>query len=83
MTSVALDQTLLIGVFNSKNELSTAVARYEPCVQRSAQIAHMHISRGAGGKAGAHLTLGNARFHFFKKIHRGFLHCFILILHNI
>ena len=65
----ALDQTLLIGVFNSKNELSAAVARDEPCVQRSAQIAHMHISRGAGRKSRANLALGYASFHLLEPCH--------------
>lgn len=65
----ALDQTLLIGVLDAENELSAVVARYEPCVQRSAQIAHMHISRGAGGKSRAYLALGYASLHLLEPCH--------------
>ena len=65
----ALDQTLLIGVLDAENELSAVVACYKPCVQRGAQIAHMHISRGAGRKSRANLALGYASFHLLEPCH--------------
>ena len=65
----ALDQTALIGVFNAENELAVVVAGNQPCIKRSAQVANVHIARGARSKAGADLAVRDARFHLLKKIH--------------
>ena len=68
-----LDQTALIGVLDAKDERAAVAAGDQPGIQRRAQIADMHIARGAGREARAHLSLRDARFHFLKKIHMGFL----------
>ena len=73
----------LIGVFDAENELAAKVAGDEPGIERRSQVADMHIARGAGRKTGACLSLRDARFHLFKKIHLGFLHILSSILHNI
>ena len=65
----ALDQTALIGVFNAENELAVVAAGNQPCIKRSAQVANVHIARGARSKAGADLAVRDARFHLLKKIH--------------
>ena len=79
----AVDQTALIGVFDAENELTAKVAGDEPGIECRSQVADMHIARGTGRKAGAGLSLRDARFHLFKKIHLGFLHILSSILHNI
>ena len=48
----ALDQTALIGVFNAENELAVVAAGNQPCIKRSAQVANVHIARGARSKSG-------------------------------
>ena len=65
----ALHQAALVGVLNAQNEGALIVPGNEPGVEGSAQVAHVHIARGAGGEAGAHLSLGDPGFHLFKKIH--------------
>ena len=74
----AVHETALIGVFNAENELTAKVAGDEPSIERRSQVADMHIARGTGRKTGAGLSLRDARFHLFKKIHLGFLQCYIL-----
>ena len=64
-----LDQTALIGVFDAENELAVMAAGNEPCIERRAQIADVHIARGARRKARADLAVRDARFHLLKKIH--------------
>ena len=49
----ALDQTALIGVLNAENELAVVAAGNQPCIERGAQVADVHIARGARSKAGA------------------------------
>ena len=65
----ALDQTALIGVLNAENELAVVAAGDQPGVERRAQVADVHIARGARSKAGADLAVRDARFHLLKKIH--------------
>ena len=65
----ALNVALLIGVLNAQNELSAVVTRDQPGVQRRAQIADVHIARGAWSKSRAHLTLGYARLHLLEPCH--------------
>ena len=71
----ALDVALLIGVLDAQDELSAGMTGDEPGVQSRAQVAYVHISRGAGGKSRAYLALGYARLHFLKPghIHKYFL----------
>ena len=65
----ALDQTALIGILNAENELAVVAAGNQPCIERGAQVADVHIARGARSKAGADLAVRDARFHLLKKIH--------------
>ena len=62
----ALDQAALVGVLDAQQELAVRVARDEIGIERRAQIAHVHVSRGGGCKARAHLAVRDARFHFIK-----------------
>ena len=73
-----LHQTALIRILDPENESAVGVAGDEPGIERRSQVADMHIARGAGRKAGACFALRDARFHLFKKIHLGFLQCYIL-----
>ena len=66
----ALDQTALIGVLDAQDERAALTAGDQPRVKRRAQIADVHIARGTGCKAGAHLAARNARFHLIKKVHK-------------
>ena len=62
----ALNEAALVGVLDAQQEFAAGVARNEIGIERRAQIAHVHIARGRGGKARAHLAVGDARFHFVK-----------------
>ena len=44
---------LLIGVLDAQDELAAVAAREQIGVQRRAQVAQVHVSRRAGGEAGA------------------------------
>ena len=61
-----LHQPALVGVLDAQDKGPSGVAGDEPGVQGGAQIAHVHISRGRGGKAGAHLPLGDLGLHLLK-----------------
>ena len=50
-------------------KLYRLAAGNQPCIKRSAQVANVHIARGARSKAGADLAVRDARFHLLKKIH--------------
>ena len=56
----------LVGVLNAEQELAVRVAGDAPGVERRAQIAHVHIPRGARREAGAYLAARDALFHFLK-----------------
>ena len=56
----------LVGVLNAEQELAVRVAGDAPGVERRAQIAHVHIPRGARREAGAYLAVRDALFHFLK-----------------
>ena len=62
----ALHQTALVGVLDAQDELALAVPGDQVGVERRAQVADVHISRGGGGKTGAHLAGGDPRLHLFK-----------------
>ena len=65
----ALHQAALVGILNAEDERAVRVPGDEPGIQGGAQVAHMHIAGGGGGKPGADLPLGDAGFHLFKKFH--------------
>ena len=44
---------LLVGVLDAQYELAALAAGIEIGVQRGAQVAQVHVARGAGGKAGS------------------------------
>ena len=67
----AVHQAALIGVLDAEDERAVVAAGDQPSIERRAQIADVHVARGAGREAGAHLPFRDARFHFLKKIHRG------------
>ena len=71
----ALDKAALIGVLDAENELSSVVTCDKPGVKCGSEIADVHISRGTGRKAGAHLALGDASLHLVipVKLHGVFL----------
>ena len=77
----ALDQTALIGVLDAKDERAALTAGDQPCIKRRAEISDVHIARGAGRKAGAHLSLRDPGFHFLKKAHKSSLHFFVRTYH--
>ena len=56
----------LIGVLDAEQELAVRVAGDAPGVERRAQIAYVHIPRGARREARAYLTAGDALLHFLK-----------------
>ena len=58
-----LHQTALVGILNAEDERAAAAAGNKPGIQRSAQIADVHIPGGRGGEPGADLSLGDARLH--------------------
>ena len=64
-----LHQTALVGVLDAEDERAAVAAGNEPCVQRRAQVADVHIAGGGGGKAGAYLPAGDAGFHLVKIRH--------------
>ena len=66
----AVHKAALIGIFNAENELAVMAAGNQPGIKRGTKVSDVHVARGAGRKAGADLAGRNARFHFFKKIHR-------------
>ena len=41
----------------------------QPGIERRAQVADVHIARGARSEARADLAVRDARFHLLKKIH--------------
>jgi hypothetical protein len=45
------------------------MAGNQPGVQCGTQVTNMHIAGRGGSKTGADFALGNAGFHFFKKLH--------------
>ena len=61
-----LHQPALVGVLDAQDKGPPGVPGDEPGVQGGAQVAHVHISRGRGGKAGAHLPLGDLGLHLLK-----------------
>ena len=65
----ALDETPLVGILDAENEGAAGVAGDEIGVERGAQVAHVHIARGARSEARADLAVRDARFHLLKKIH--------------
>jgi hypothetical protein len=69
----ALDEPALVGVLDAEDEGAAGAAGDQPGVERGAQIADVHVARRAGGETGAHGSVGDARFHFFKKVHLLFL----------
>ena len=66
---MTLDETPLVGILNAENEGAAGVAGDEIGVERGAQVAHVHIARGGGGEARAHLAVWDLRFHFLKILH--------------
>ena len=56
----------LVGVLNAEQELAVRVAGDAPGVERRAQVAHVHIPRGARREAGAYFAARDALFHFLK-----------------
>ena len=62
----ALNLPGLVGVLDAEEKLAVRMAGDAPCIERRAQIADVHIPRGAGRKAGAHLAAGDPCFHFLK-----------------
>ena len=62
----ALDQAPLVGVLDAQYELALVSAGDQVGVQRGAQVADVHVSRGAGREACAHLAARYARLHIFK-----------------
>ena len=73
-----LDEASLIGVLDAQDERTAVAAGDEPGIQRRAEVSDVHIARGAGGEAGTHLAVRDARFHLLKKIHNIFLLVFAL-----
>ena len=65
----ALHQAPLVRVLNAQNKGAARVAGDEPGVQGGAQIAHVHVTGGRGGKAGTHPAMGDARLHLIKPLH--------------
>ena len=51
------------------DQIFSAMERDQPGVQRRAQVADVHIARGAGSESRAHLALGYARLHLLKPCH--------------
>ena len=64
-----LHQAALVRVLNAQNKGTAAVPGDEPGVQGSAQVAHMHIACGRGGKASANFSPGNFSLHVVKVSH--------------
>ena len=62
----ALNETALIGVLNPKDKLAAVMAGNQIRIKRGAQIADVHVARGARRKTRAHFAGGNAAFHLFK-----------------
>ena len=58
----------LIGVLDAQDKFPSRMAGDQIGVQGGAQIAHVHIAGGGWGEPGAHLSLGDARFHLFKPL---------------
>jgi hypothetical protein len=52
----ALHQAALVGVLDAQDEGAPRVAGDEPGIKRRAEIAHVHVARGGGREAGAHLS---------------------------
>ena len=65
----AFHQAALVGVLNAENEGALVGPGDEPGVQRRAQVAHVHIAGGGGGKAGAHLAVGDLGLHLVEIRH--------------
>ena len=59
-------KSFLIRILYAEQELAVRVAGDAPGVERCAQIAHVHIPRGARREAGAYLAARDALFHFLK-----------------
>ena len=59
---------LLVGVLDAQDELALIVTGDQVGVEGGAQVAHMHIAGGRGGKPSANLALGDACFHIFKPL---------------
>ena len=75
----ALDKPALVGILDSEQELALIVARDKVGVERGAQIANVHVSRGGRSKACTHLACGDAALHFLKPLH--VLHFVFLLKH--
>ena len=67
--SSAFHQTPLIGILNAQNKGAAGIAGDKPGVQGSAEIAHVHIAGGGGGKAGADLSVGDLCLHLREICH--------------
>ena len=64
----ALDEPALVGVLDAEDELAAVRAGDKVGVERGAQVADVHIARGAGREARAHLAARDARFHILKPL---------------
>ena len=64
----ALDVAALIGVLDAEDEGAVVVLGHQVGVQRGAQVANMHITRGRGGKSGADLRIRHNDFSFLSII---------------
>ncbi len=65
----ALHQTALVGVLNAQDKGAPGVSGDQIGVQRGAQVAHVHIAGGGGGKAGTDTLSGDLRLHLLKVSH--------------
>ena len=65
----ALYLTALVRVLQPEDERAAGLPGDEPGVQRGAEIAHVHIAGGGGGKPGPDLSLGDAGLHIIEKLH--------------
>ena len=58
-----------VGVVDAQDERAAGVPGDEPGVKGGAQIAHVHIAGGRGGKPGADLPLWDLGLHLLKILH--------------
>ena len=65
----ALNEPPLIGVLDAQDELPAVSPRDKVGIERGTQVADVHISRGGGGKTGAHLAVRYARLHLLKPLY--------------
>lgn len=61
----AFDLTLLVGVLDAQDHLAAHALGGEVGVERSSQIAHMHIAGGTGRKSGAYMVKFHGRASVF------------------